>query len=165
MGDHRGLNFHSESSAELHAPPDRVFALIDDHARLSAHMSRSSWRMGGGKMETVLDVGNGQRVGSHIRMHARILGLDLSLDEVVTVREPPRRKIWETVGSPKLIVIDAYRMGFEITARADGSLLRVFIDYSLPQAWPGRWLGRLFGGYYARWCTNSMVADAKRLSS
>lgn len=93
-------------------------------------------------------------------MTGRIVGLKLSLDEVVTERQPPTRKAWETVGSPRLLVIGPYRMGFDVTPRGSGSQHRVFIDYALPARWPERRLGRLFGGYYARWCTQSMVADA-----
>ena len=156
------LLHHEESSALVSASPDRVFALIDDHERLSSHMSQSSWRMGGGRMKTVLDDGRGQKVGSHVRVGGRVLGLELSLDEVVTEREPPTRKVWETVGSPRLLVIGAYRMGFEVTPRGSGSLLRVFINYAMPSSWPARWLGRVFGGYYAHWCTQSMVNDAVR---
>lgn len=159
----RGLNplaHHHEGSALVSASPVRVFALIDDHERLSSHMSRSSWRMGGGRMGTILDEQRGQRVGSHIRMSGRALGLEVSLDEVVTEREPPTRKVWETVGSPRLLVIGAYRMGFEVTPRGRDSLLRVFIDYAMPAPWPERWLGRVFGGYYAHWCTQRMVDDA-----
>ena len=44
-------------------------------------------------------------------MNGRILGLKLSLDEVVTERDPPARKVWETVGVPRLLVIGPYRMG------------------------------------------------------
>ena len=40
--------------------------------------------------------------------------------------------------------------GFEITPAGNGSWLRVFIDYTLPERAPTRWLGRLFGRYYAR---------------
>ena len=156
------LPHHDESSALVSASPERVFALSDDHERLASHMSQSSWQMGGGHMKTVLDEHRGQRVGSHIRVSGRVLGLDLSLDEVVTEREPPTSKVWETMGSPKLLVIGPYRMGFEVTSRGDGSLLRVFIDYALPSRWPERWLGRVFGGYYAHWCTQSMVNDAVR---
>lgn len=65
---------HDESSAWVSASPERVFALVDE--------------------------GHGQRVGSHIRVSGRVLGIDLSLDELVTEREPPTLKIWETVGSP-----------------------------------------------------------------
>jgi len=153
---------HDESSALVSASPERVFALIDDHERLASHMSQSSWRMDGGRMKTILDERRGQKVGSHIRVSGRVLGLELSLDEVVTEREPPTRKVWETVGSPRLLVIGTYRMGFEVTPRGSDSLLRVFIDYALPSAWPERWLGRVFGGYYAHWCTQSMVNDAVR---
>lgn len=153
---------HDESSAVLSAPPERVFATLDNHRLLSSHMNTSSWQMGGGRMTTTLDAGGGQRVGSHIRMSGRAFGLEVSLDEVVTEREPPTRKVWETVDSPRLLVVGAYRMGFEVTSHGNGSRLRVFIDYALPPEWPARWLGRAFGRYYARWCTQTMVADAVR---
>ncbi len=156
------LPHHDESSALVSASPERVFALIDDHERLASHMSQSSWQMGGGSMKTVLDEHRGQQVGSHIRVGGRVLGIELSLDEVVTEREPPTRKVWETVGSPKLLVIGPYRMGFKVTSQGNGSLLRVFIDYALPSRWPERWLGCVFGGYYAHWCTQRMVKDAVR---
>ncbi len=156
------LAHHDESSALVSASPERVFAHIDDHERLSSHMSQSSWRMGGGRMKTTLDERRGQSVGSHIRVSGRILGLELSLNEVVTEREPPNRKVWETVGSPRLLVIGSYLMGFEVTRRGSGSHLRVFIDYAWPHPWPQRWLGRALGGSYARWCTQSMVSDAVR---
>ena len=129
---------HDESSALVPASPERVFELVDDYERLSSHMSQSSWRMGGARMSTSLDEGRGQAVGSHIRMTGRVLGYGLSLDEVVTERELPTRKTWETVGSPKLLVIGPYRMGLDVTPDAKGSLLRVFIDYALPSTWPER---------------------------
>ncbi len=113
-------------------------------------------------MKTMPDERRGKVVGSHIRMSGKILGLELSLDEVVTERQPPIRKVWETVGSPRLLVIGPYRMGFEVVPSGNGSRFRVFIDYALPPRWPARWLGRLFGGYYARWCTRTMVDDAVR---
>lgn len=116
--------------------------------------------MGGGRMETVLDEGRGQRVGSHIRMSGRVLGVQLSVDEVVTERIPPFRKVWETVGAPKLLVIGSYRMGYEITPQREKSLLRMFIDYAPPDGIVTRWLGRLLGASYARWNTRRMVEDA-----
>jgi Polyketide cyclase / dehydrase and lipid transport len=154
------LAHHEEDSAPIPVPAERVFAYLDDHARLASHMSRSSWRMGGGRMQTVLDEGRGQAIGSHIRMGGRILGLELALDEVVTERTPPLRKVWETVGTPRLLVIGPYRMAFEIEAQGTASLLRVFIDYELPKTTLSRCLGRLFGHSYARWCAKTMVADA-----
>lgn len=153
---------HYESAAFVQSPVDRVFAHVDDHTRLSSHMGRSSWMMGGGRMEIDLDEGRGQRVGSQIRLAGRAFGVVLSVEEVVTERNPPYRKVWDTTGSPRLLVIGHYRMGFELSPEANGSTLRVFIDYSLPERAPARWLGALFARYYAKWCTQRMVSDAVR---
>ena len=154
------LSGHYEHSALIPASPDSVFDYVDDQKRLSSHMSRPSWGMAGARMEIQLDYDRGRRVGSHIRLKGRVLGIPLSVDEMVTQRNPPRRKIWETTDSPKLLVIGHYRMGFEITPSERGSTLRVFIDYALPEKPPARWLGYLLGRRYAAWCTNQMVEDA-----
>ena len=41
-----------------------------------------------------------------------VFGLPLSLEEAVTERVPPRRKVWETIGRPKLLLRN-YRMGLK----------------------------------------------------
>jgi Polyketide cyclase / dehydrase and lipid transport len=156
------LTLRHESNGFVQSPMDQVFAHIDDHTRLSSHMSEPSWKMGGGCMQTELDEGRGQAVGSRIRLSGRVFGVELSVEEIVVERDPPRRKVWETTGTPKLLVIGHYRMGFELSPQGIGSLLRVFIEYVLPDRAPARWLGRLLGGYYARWCTQQMVDDAIR---
>jgi len=111
-------------------------------------------------MEIEFDENRGQKVGSRIRLAGRVFGVELLVEEIVTERIPPRRKVWETRGSPKLLVIDRYRMGFELSPHGEDSMLRVFIEYALPTKAPARWLGRLFGRHYARWCTQRMVDDA-----
>ena len=153
----RPFEHHYESSAILPARPEDVFAFIDDPSRLAGHMTKSSWMMGGGRMQVQLDAGRGQRANSRIVMTGRAFGLPLELEEVVDERTPPSRKSWHTVGSPSLIVIGSYRMGCELTAQGEATHLRIFIDYDLP----ARWLGRLFGRWYARWCTERMLDDAR----
>jgi hypothetical protein len=148
---------HVESSAFIDVSPEDVFAFVDDHSQFSSHMSESSWMMGGGRMSVELDEAKGQAVGSHIRLRGRVFGVPLNLDEVVTRREPPTDKVWETVGAPRLLVIGAYSMGLKITSEAQGSRLRVFIDYQLPEGWVTYWLGWLFGRFYARWCVGQML--------
>ncbi|MDX2060079.1 MAG: SRPBCC family protein [Gemmatimonadales bacterium] len=156
------LPLHHETTAVVPAPVETVFAHVDDHTRLSSHMNQRSWRMGGARMTMTLDDGLGRQVGSRIRLGGEVLGIELGVEEVVTERTAPYRKAWETTGSPKLLVIGHYRMGFEITAKPPGSMLRVFIDYTLPEGAPARWLGVLFGRFYARWCTRRMVDDVVR---
>ena len=143
----------------VNASTEEVFTRLDDHTRLSAHMNRRSWKMGWGKMETVLDDGRGKSVGSHIVLRGRVFGIGLYVDEVVVTRDPPLQKSWETVGSPRLLIIGPYRMSFELSESGPRlTRLTVRIDYDLA---PGL-LGQLFGRSYAKWCTRQMIRDAQR---
>ncbi len=153
---------HYESRGIVAAAPPVLFALLDQHDRLSGHMRDSSWMMAGGRMHIETDERAGRVVGSKIRLSGRVLGLSLFVEEIVTEHEAPYRKAWETVGDVRLLVIGAYRMGFKIAPDGAQSELSVFIDYALPSRGPSRWLGRAFGAWYARWCTRRMVADAVR---
>jgi len=155
------LPLHGESHALLDATVEQAFAYLDDFKALSAHMEKRSATMMGSRMRIATDASGGRAIGSKVRMEGRVLGMRLSLEEVVTERVPPFRKAWETVDA-RLLVIGDYRLGFEVTPQGGSSALRVFIDYDLPAGWPGRWLGRLFGGRYALSCTRKMAGDAAR---
>jgi hypothetical protein len=154
------MKHHCESTADVKAVPDAIFDYLDDHSRLSAHMSKQSWMMAGSRMFLELDGLAGRAIGSRIRLTGRVLGIRLSVEEIVTERQPPLLKVWQTTTAPKLLVIGAYRMGYRIAPRGDTSTLTVFIDYELPVKWPERWFGYLFGKFYARWCVKRMGIDA-----
>jgi hypothetical protein len=151
--------YPQETSVDIHAPVHEVFDFVDDHSRLSSHMSQRSWMMGGGTMSIEMDSGQARVVGSRLKLHGTVFGIRLSVDEVVTERVPPFRKAWDTVGDPALLVIGPYRMGIEIEVRGASSRLRVWIEYALPRGMPSRWLGSLFGRQYANWCTRRMAND------
>jgi hypothetical protein len=85
--------------------------------------------------------------------------VSLFVEEVVVAHDPPVRKTWETIGTPRLLVVGPYRMSFELQGSGTGTRLRVAIDYELPV----RGVEGLFGRLYARWCTQQMVRDAARL--
>jgi hypothetical protein len=150
---------HYEDSTLISVSPEELFAYVDDHARFSSHMNKSSWMMGGGKMDVSVDEGRGQKVGSHIRLSGAAFGITLFLDEIVTRHEPPHIKTWETVGDLRLLVIGHYGMGIEIAPGGSGTSMRVFIDYEMPDK--NVWLGRLFGGMYAKWCVAQMINGAR----
>lgn len=150
---------HFEDCSVINARAEDVFAYMDDYSHLSSHMNKSSWMMGGGRMDTSFDDWNGQRVGSHIRMSGRAFGIKLFLKEVVTRREPPLIKIWETVGDVRLLIIGHYRMGIEVKPQEGVSSLRVYIDYDLPLT--NAWLGRLFSAIYAKWCVQQMIKGTR----
>lgn len=146
---------HYEESILIPVSLEDVFTFIDDHNRFSSHMNKPSWMLGGGKMEIQIDEGKGQVVGSHIHMKGAVLGIDLSVDEVITEHTPPYRKVWQTIGNPKLLVIGRYQMGIELIPENNNSRLKVFIDYDLPSKNP--LLGKLLGKTYAKWCVRQMI--------
>lgn len=154
------LPLHHRSEALLAIGAERLFAYLDDHRRLAGHMEKPSLMTAGASMRIDTDERRGQAVGSVIRLTGRVLGLRLSVEEAVTRRDPPREKVWETVGEPRLLIIGAYRMGFTIAPVGSGTRLVVFIDYRLPARGIGRVLGWLLGGSYAAWCTRKMASDA-----
>ncbi len=151
---------HFETQLDVDAPPAQVFALLDDHRRLAAHMTKASWMMAGSHMRIDMDEKEGHAAGSKIALNGTVLGLPLMVEEVVTEYGPPYSKAWQTIGMPRLLVIGPYRMGFSLSGQQGGSRLRVFIDYSPPNKGVSHLLGRLFGTWYARWCTNRMARDA-----
>jgi hypothetical protein len=157
----RNFPHRFETNVDVNASSAELFAELDDHERLSAHMMRSSPMMAGNAMRFDFDEARGRAVGSRIRMSGRIVGFDLELEEVVTERAPPTRKVWETVGEPRLLIIGGYRMGFEIGERNGRSRLTMFIEYEdAPSPWALP--GRLLAPIYARWCTESMAQGVKQ---
>lgn len=118
---------HFESRAQVDASPAKLFTYLDDQERLSSHMMKSSAMMAGMRMQFEFDERRGRPVGLRMRLSGKVLGLSLEVIEVVAERDPPRRKVWETRGEPRLLVIGPYRMGFEIVPDGDGSQLLVFV--------------------------------------
>ncbi len=153
-----------ERSTVIAVDPARLFAVLDDPARLGAHMGKPSAAMLGGSMTYALDAAGGQAVGSVIRMTGTVLGLRLSVSEIITERTPPLRKAWETIGEPRLLILSWYRMGFEVAPEGAGSRLTVSIDYLLPEGAMAL-VGRLIGPSYARWCVSRIVDDATRMAA
>ena len=151
---------HHSASRTLPVPAAALFAHLDDQPRLAGHMEKPSAMMGGGRMAYSFGEARGKAVGSRMRMSGTAFGLKLSVEEEVTVRDPPHVKIWRTVGNPKLLIMGAYEMGFRLAPAREGSRLTIWIDYALPGHWVGRLLGKIFASVYARWCIERMIADA-----
>ena len=156
------LERHYQCDGVVSAEPAALFAYLDDHRRLAGHMDKRSWRMGGGRMLLTLDAAGGRVIGSKITLSGKVFGLRLFVEETIVERVPPRRKVWATCGTPTLLVIGPYQMGFEIEPLAAGSTLDVWIDYDLPPSGLARLVGRLFASWYARWCTHRIVQDTAR---
>lgn len=153
---------HYEHRGAIRATPAALFAHLDDHTRLSGHMEKPSWRTLGAYMRIQTDAAMGRCVGSRLTLKGAVFGIQLFVEEEITKRDPPSEKRWRTIGTPSLLVIGSYEMGFSIAPHPLGSALCVFIQYRLSEGAVGRWLSRLLARPYARWCTRQMVQDARR---
>lgn len=159
MSDYSGF---AETRGSIDAPAAAVFDFLDDQANLSAHMGKSSGMMLGSAMAIHMEPDHTRSVGSAFGFTGKVLGVPLKVEEVVTGREPPSRKTWETTADPCLWVIGRYQMGFELTPDGRVTNVRVYIRYALPSVGLPWLLGRLFGGWYATCCTGQMVSDAQK---
>ncbi len=159
------LPYRQRTTGRVAANRAAVFAYLDDHARLAQHMEKPNWRMGWGRMTIASDAAQGRAVGSRLCVSGRVFGVALAVEEVVEVREPPVRKVWATLGEPRLLVIGPYRMRFELTEMAQEvpvTELVVEIEYAFPERRGSRLLAHVLAQPYATWCTTRMVEDARK---
>lgn len=149
---------YEERRLQLRADPAALFRYLDDPRHLGEHMQRRRGALAGGSLRLQTDARRG--LGSGWRLDGQVLGLRLQAELRVTGYQPPWRKSWQTQGRPRLLVIGAYRMGFELCEQAGSQLaLRLWLEGE-PTGW-GRWLARV----YARWCLREMAAAARRAAA
>lgn len=145
---------HYEASVFIPAPMQDVFAYVDDHSNYYSHVIKFS-RLAGGRMALQMDEGRGQSVGSRIRLVGEVLGKSLSLEEVITRRDPPHLKTWETVGIPNFLIVGQYQYNVQIEPQSHGSMLCVSFYSDPPRE--GGWLRRLFSRVYTKLCAREMI--------
>ncbi len=162
MANISGTPRHYEENRIIFASPGEVFNFVDDPPNLSKHMEKSKPEMLWGWMKNTPDQKGGREVGSVMKINGSVLGVNISLIEKVIKREAPKSKAWQTFDGINLIVIGHYTMGFEIVPEGKSSNLGVYIDYDLPKSTKTRWIGRLFGDVYAKWCVRQMLSDTQK---
>jgi hypothetical protein len=108
------LSIQYESLSRLATTLESAFTYLDDPRRLASHLEKSSWMMAGSHMNFELDEKQGREVGSEIVLKGQILGIPLFVKEVVSERTIPSKKVWQTIGPQKRVIMNQYRMGFEL---------------------------------------------------
>lgn len=147
---------------EILAPPDKVFAHMDDINNVGWHMSgESSMPMMGSRLR--LEVIDGRKgVGATYRWKGSVMGMVIDIKESVTKWIGNKEKTWQTIGKPKMIVMSEYTMHLLLTPTERGTRVMFEIDYSLPKT-PWGWItGMLLASRYAKWCLRRACEDAKR---
>lgn len=145
---------HYEESIFIPAPARNVFDYVDDHSRYYSHVIKFA-RLLGGHMDLQMDESHGQSVGSHIRLSGKVFGRSLSLEEVITKREVPYIKTWETVGTPKFLIVGKYQYTVRVESKDHGSFLNISFDFSPPKK--SGWFRLFLSNIYSKMCAGEMV--------
>ena len=158
----RDFPMHYETHARDGGTAETLFSHLDDHNRLSGHMSKSSWMMAAHAWISSSTPRKDRLSARGFVSKGRALASPLFVEEVVTERTPPLRKAWQTARCAEAARDRPYRMGFEIIPYTSCVPACVFSSTMRCQA-PGLCAGSAgscAGGFYARWCTEKMADDA-----
>jgi len=147
---------------EILAPPEKVFAHMDDINNVGWHMSGEiSTPMMGSRLnlETINDR---KGAGATYKWKGSVMGMAIGIEETITKWTRNKEKTWQTIGKPKMIVMSEYTMHLLLTPTERGTKVLFEIDYSLPRTPWGWIMGILLARKYAKWCLRRACEDAKR---
>lgn len=144
------------------ASPEKVFKCIDDLGVTGMHMTQSSAMMMGSKLKLEFLTENHSGLSSRYRWTGKMMGMRMDFTVEVTKWIPGEEKIWETIGTPKLIIYSWYRMRLLIKPKAEGAQAELSISYERPKRFFNKLLSFVFADWYCRWCLKKMLNDAEK---
>ncbi len=146
----------------IRAPCEKVFAFMDDLAKTGMHMSGRSMMMMGSKLKIEQLPGPEKGVGATFRWKGKVLGLPIDFTETVTHWKENEEKVWETIGSPQMIILGWYRMRLTTEPNENGTLASLEIQYMPPKGFFYNLLSAVSARRYADWCLSKMLGDTKK---
>jgi hypothetical protein len=146
----------------ISAPPDKVFAMIDDLGVTGMHMTKSSAMMMGSKLNLEYLTTNHTGLGSKYRWTGKMMGMKMDFTVEVTKWIKGNEKTWETIGEARMIIYSWYRMHLLVKTIENGSEAELSITYERPKGWFAKIISFLFADWYCNWCLKNMLKDAKR---
>lgn len=144
------------------APADLVFSYLDDLGVTGTHMTESSAMMMGSKLHIEFLTNHHTGIGSKYRWTGTMMGMNMDFTVEVTKWIEGVEKIWETVGTSKLIIYSWYRMHLLVYPKGIGSQAELSITYEKPKGWFAKIVSFLFADWYCTWCLKKMLDDGKR---
>ncbi len=150
-------------TAVFASTPEIVFQYMDDLGITGMHMTQSSVMMMGSKLN--LEFLTQQHIGldTKYRWTGKMMGLKMDFTVKVTKWNKGKEKIWETIGTARMIIYSWYRMQLNLVEVASGTEAKLSISYEPPKGFLYRILSFLFAGWYCRWCLRHMLEDCKKL--
>ncbi len=100
------------------ASPEIVFDHLDNLGVTGMHMTQSSMMMMGSKLKLEFLTENQTGLGTRYRWTGKMMGFKMDFTVEVTKWDLGKEKVWETVGSPNLIIYSWYRMRLLLVPRS-----------------------------------------------
>ena len=147
----------------IHSSPQKVFSFMDNLSKTGMHMSENSMMMMGSKLILEQLSGPLQGVGATFHWYGKVMGMSIDITETVTKWTENHEKIWETIGTPKIILLGWYRMILKTEPAKEGTLASLQIDYTPPSGLFHNILYFFLSHYYCNWCLNNMLNDSKKI--
>ncbi len=146
----------------INAPSEKVFTFMDNLGNTGMHMMNDSKMMMGSKLELEQISKNPTGLNSKYHWHGKIMGMIMDFTVLATKWVKNKEKTWETIESPKMIILEWYKMSLKIFPEDKGTRAMLSISYTKPKNVSGKILGFLLAKWYAKWCVNSMLKDSKK---
>ena len=146
----------------INSPAEKVFAYMDNLGNTGMHMMENSAMMMGSKLQLQQLSQNATGLNSKFRWFGKMMGFSMDFTVVVTKWITDQEKIWETVGTAKMIILKWYRMGLVISNEGQNTKAELSIAYTTPDNIFLRFISFFLAPWYANWCLNNMLKDSKK---
>ena len=144
-------------------PSDIVFQCLDNLGVTGMHMTQSSMMMMGSKLDLKFLTENHTGMGTKYRWTGKMMGIKMDFSVEVTKWVKDEEKIWETTGTPKMIIYSWYQMHLQLTKFPGSTSAELSISYEKPDGLFYQLLSFLFADWYCRWCLKHMLEDCKKI--
>jgi len=145
------------------APPEMIFPVLDDLGVTGTHMTTSSAMMMGSKLKLEYLTPHRTGLNSSYRWRGKMMGVTMDFTVKVVTWEWAKEKVWETIGTPRLIIYSWYKMTLRLDRREHGTDAVLSISYRRPFGVLSRLLCFFLADWYCRWCLRKMLGDAKQI--
>jgi hypothetical protein len=145
----------------IHSSPENVFAYMDNLGNTGMHMMENSAMMMGSKLELKQLSENATGLHSKFHWFGKIMGFKMDFTVLVTKWIKDKEKIWETVGTAKMIILKWYQMRLVISPEGQNTKAELSIAYTMPDNIFFRFISFFLAPWYANWCLKNMLHDSK----
>jgi hypothetical protein len=146
----------------VHSSPENVFAYMDNLGNTGMHMMENSAMMMGSKLELKQLSENATGLNSKFHWFGKMMGFKMDFTVIVTKWIKDKEKIWETVGTAKMIILKWYQMRLVISPEGQNTKAELSIAYTKPDNIFFRFIAFFLAPWYANWCLKNMLYDSKR---